>query len=205
MELRYSTKNLDISDRFREYVEDRSGKVEQLAHKPQELHIKITRYEHDRNDGQREQVELTVYEPGHVVRAEARSEDKFAAFDIAFGKLTERLRRYADKHKAHRGSGHHNKGASELSANNFADIDVVPVERDVLEAATGEIPIVDENQPPFVIREKVFKAHPMTAEQAVDRMELVGHDFYLFHNSDTDKVSVVYRRKGWSYGVISLK
>jgi ribosomal subunit interface protein len=71
MELRYSTKNLEISDRFREYVEDRSGKVEQLAHKPQELHIKITRYEHDRNEGQREQVELTVYEPGHVVRAEA--------------------------------------------------------------------------------------------------------------------------------------
>jgi hypothetical protein len=100
-----------------------------------------------------------------------------------------------------------------LSANNFADIDVVPVERDVLEAATGEIPIIKEQQSPIVIREKKFKAHPMTAEQAVDRMELqavdrmelVGHDFYLFHNSDTDKVSVVYRRKGWSYGVISLK
>ena len=206
MELRYSTKNIDISDRFREYVEDRAGKVEQLAHKPEELHIKITRYEHDRNEGQREQVELTVYEqPGHVVRADARSEDKFAAFDIAFGKLTERLRRYADKHKDHRGTGFHNKGASELSANNFADIDVVPVDRDVLEAATGEIPIIEEGQSPIVIREKKFKTHPMTAEQAVDRMELVGHDFYLFHNSETDKVSVVYRRKGWSYGVISLR
>ena len=204
MQLRFSTKNLDISERFRDYVDERAGKVEQLAHKPEELHIKVTRYEQGRSDGQREQVELTVYEPGHVVRAEARSEDKFAAFDIAFGKLTERLRRYADKHKSHRGTGHHNKGTSELSANNFADIDVVPVDRDVLEAATGEIQVIEENSP-IMIREKQFKGEPMTAEQAVDRMELVGHDFYLFHNSENNRVSVVYRRKGWNYGVISLR
>ena len=105
MELRISAKNLTVSDRFRDYVTEKAGKVEQFAHRPQELNIKITRHEHSKGAGQEDQVELTVYEPGHVVRAEARASDKFAAFDIAFGKLLERLRRYSDKQKKHQGEG----------------------------------------------------------------------------------------------------
>jgi len=80
MELRISAKNLTVSDRFRDYVTEKAGKVEQFAHRPQELNIKITRYDHSKAAGQEDQVELTVYEPGHVVRAEARASDKFACF-----------------------------------------------------------------------------------------------------------------------------
>lgn len=205
MELRISTKNLTVSDRFRDYVSEKSGKVEQFAHRPQELNIKITRYEHSKNSGQEDQVELTVYEPGHVVRAEARAEDKFAAFDVAFGKLLERLRRYSDKQKIHRGGNHRRIGTSELTANDFADLDVTPVDHTLL---TGEIPIVAEEeaafQKPLVIRNKVFERVPMSAQEAVSHMELVGHDFFLFFDSETKKESVVYRRKGYSYGVITL-
>ncbi|MBT5848014.1 MAG: ribosome-associated translation inhibitor RaiA, partial [Micrococcales bacterium] len=83
MELIFSTKNLTVSDRFRDYVSEKSGKVDQLAHKPEELLVKVTRYEHSKQSGQEDRVELTVYEPGHVVRAEAQAPDKFAAFDMA--------------------------------------------------------------------------------------------------------------------------
>jgi ribosomal subunit interface protein len=201
MELRITAKNLTVSDRFRDYVSEKSGKVEQFAHRPQELNIKVTRHDHSKHSGQEDQVELTVYEPGHVVRAEAKSNDKFSAFDIAFGKLMERLRRYADKHKVHRGGRHKNIGTSELTASDFAALDVTPIDHDKL---TGEIPIVSEEPDQLVIRSKEFERVPMTQQDAVDHMELVGHDFYLFHDSETGKESVVYRRKGYSYGVISL-
>lgn len=204
MELRISAKNLTVSERFKDYVSEKSGKVEQFSHRPQELNIKVTRYEHSKNSGQEDQVELTVYEPGHVVRAEARADDKFAAFDIAFGKLLERLRRYADKHKVHRGGNHKRIGTSELAANDFADLDITPADHNLL---TGEIAIVPQVQEPvsnLLIRSKEFERVPMSKEDAVGHMELVGHDFYLFHDAESDKPSVVYRRKGYSYGVISL-
>ena len=208
MELRISTKNLTVSDRFREYVGEKSGKIEQLAHRPQELNIKVTRYEHSRSAGQEDQVELTVYEPGHVVRAEARAEDKFAAFDIAFGKLVERLRRYADKQKVHRGGNHKRISTSELAATDFAALDITPADHHLL---TGEVPTVVEEvasesgpEGNLLIRSKEFDRIPMTKEDALGHMELVGHDFYLFHDSETDRPSVVYRRRGYNYGVISL-
>ena len=200
MEIRFTAKNLSISDRFKEYVLEKSGKVEQFAHRPEELNIKVTRFDHNRHSGQEDAVELTVFEPGHVVRAEAKASDKFSAFDLAFQKLLQRLRRYSDRHKVHRGGGHKNLGASELTAANFANLDITPVDHDVL---TGEIPGVDE-QVGLVIRQKEFKKVPMTAQEAVDQMELLGHDFFLFHDSEKDRAAVVYRRKGYSYGVISL-
>lgn len=203
MELRINAKNLTVSDRFRDYVHEKAGKIEQLSHRPQELNIKVIRHDHQRNSGLEDQVELTVYEPGHVVRAEARADDKFAAFDLAFGKLIERLRRYADKQKVHRGGGHKRIGTSELTANDFADLDITPIDHDLL---TGEIPVVEESEPsPLLIRAKEFEAVAMTAEEAVDHMELVGHDFYLYQDAASGKPAVVYRRKGYRYGVISLK
>jgi ribosomal subunit interface protein len=208
MELRITAKNLNVSDRFRDYVSEKAGKVEQYSHRPQELNIKVTRHEHSRTSGAEDQVELTVYEPGHVVRAEARAADKFAAFDIAFGKLVERLRRYADKHKVHRGGGHKNLSAHELAASDFAALDIKPADHDLI---TGPNQVVTEDQAgpdyghsPVVIKNKEFSRVPMTKDEAIAHMELVGHDFYLFHDSEEDRAAVVYRRKGWSYGVISL-
>lgn len=206
MELNFSTKNLTVSDRFRDYVSEKSSKVDQLAHKPQELLVKVTRYDHSKQAGQEDQVELTVYEPGHVVRAEARASDKFAAFDIAFGKLLERLRRYSDKKKVHRGGGHRHIGTSELAGSGFAELDVTPADPSVF---TGEISQVESDEDEveiasLVIRTKEFEKQSMTKEEAVDRMELVGHDFYLYHDVDSDRAAVVYRRKGYSYGIISL-
>jgi ribosomal subunit interface protein len=205
MELKISAKNLTISDRFRDYVEDKAGKIDRYAHKPEELNIKVTRHERSKTAGAEDQVELTVYEPGHIVRAEARASDKFAAFDIAFGKLNERLRRYSDKHKVHRGGGHKNPSASELAASDFASLDITPVDHDIL---LGKVRAVAESEEapysPVVIKSKEFNSQLMSKEEAVSHMELVGHDFYLFLDAETSRPAVVYRRKGWSYGVISL-
>ena len=207
MEINISARNLSVSDRFKDYVQDRAHKVEQLAHRVESLDIKVTRHDHSRNSGPEDQVELTVFEPGHVIRAEAHAGDKFAAFDAALGKLAERLRRAADRRKVHHGR-HGSIGASELSAHDFAELDIKPADADLLlgtakseEAAEVE---PDFGESPVVIRRKQFEATPMTVDDALYHMELVGHDFYLFHDSETDKPSVVYRRKGWNYGVITL-
>ena len=206
MEINISARNLTVSDRFREYVLDRAQKVEQLAHRTQSLTIKVTRHEY-KTSGLEDQVELTVVEPGHVIRAEAHAGDKFAAFDIALGKLSERLRRVGDKTKVHRGQ-HRQLSTGEMSAHDFAELDVTPANSDVLlgnghEVAT-EAAAPDFGQSPVEIRRKEFPAVPMTVDDALYHMELVGHPFYLFLDSATGKPSVVYARKGWNYGVITL-
>ncbi len=206
MEIHITARNLSVSDRFRDYVAERGHKVEQLAHKVQSLEIKVTRHDHSRTSGPEDQVELTVIEPGHVIRAEAHAGDKFSAFDIAFGKLTERLRRASDRRKVHHGA-HGSIGTSELTATDFAALDIHAVDADLLlgrtataEAETGP----DLGDSPVVIRRKQFAGNPMSVDDALYHMELVGHDFYLFLDSDTGKPSVVYRRKGWNYGVLTL-
>lgn len=206
MEVNITARNLSVSERFREYVSDRTRKVELLGHNVQSLQIKVTRHDHSRSSGPEDQVELTVFEPGHIVRAEANAADKFAAFDIALGKLSERLRRAADRRKSHH--GHHGSlGVSELSTHDFAELDIRPVDADLLlgkKPAAIETVAPDFGESPVVIRRKSFETTPMTADDALYHMELVGHDFYLFQDSDTGKASVVYRRKGWNYGLITL-
>jgi ribosomal subunit interface protein len=207
MEIAISARNLTVSDRFRDYVSERAHKVEQLAHRVQDLTIKVTRHDHSKNSGPEDQVELTVHGDGQIIRAEARAGDKFSAFDIAFAKLAERLRRAADKRKVHHGR-HAPLGTAELTASDFASLDVKPADIALLTGQLGEDPgevVEDElGQSPIVIRRKVFATESMSVEDALDRMELVGHDFFLFKDNETGKASVVYRRKGWNYGVISL-
>lgn len=206
MEIQISARNLTVSDRFRDYVEDRAHKVENLTHRVESLLIKVTRHDHKSN-GQEDQVELTVIEPGHVVRAEAHAGDKFAAFDIALNKLAERLRRAADRHKVHRGQ-HRQHSVSEMTAHDFAELDVTPVDADLLLGKASETSAESaENEfgeSPVVIRRKEFNGKPMTVDDALYHMELVGHDFFLFLDSETGKPSVVYRRKGWNYGLLTL-
>jgi ribosomal subunit interface protein len=203
MELTISAKNLAVSDRFREYVSERAEKVEHLLHRVTELTIKVTRHDHSRNSGPEDQVELTVFATGQIIRAEAHAQDKFAAFDIAWGKLSERLRRANDRRKPHHGH-HGSPGASELSATDFAALDITPADLSLLEPLEPQEAPIDLGDSPVVIRRKEFQAEKMSAEQAIDNMELLGHDFYLFIDDSNGKSSVAYRRKGWNYGVIAL-
>ncbi|MBN6190190.1 MULTISPECIES: ribosome hibernation-promoting factor, HPF/YfiA family [Microbacterium] len=195
-----------ITDRFRTVVEEKIAKIETLAAKAQRLDVKVTHRVYRNGRVPDETVELTLIGKGPVVRAEAVDGDKFVALDLAVDKMTEQLRRAKEKRvdgRQHPRGPHFEKGSGSLEG-----IDVQPASVEVLHAvATGSIPVQndeEEEYSPVVIRTKSFDAEWMTVEEAVDRMELVGHDFFLFVDARTDHPSVVYRRKGWDYGVIAL-
>ena len=199
---------VSISDRFRGVVDEKSARIETLAPRAQRLDVKVTHRAYHNGRVEDETVELTLTGKGPVVRAEAVDGDKFAALDMAVDKLAEQLRRAKDKRIDAR---KHPRGAKlDKESGAIQGVDVQPASADILRAvATGEIPIVtgeegEEDYTPVVIRTKQFGPEWMTVEDAVDRMELVGHDFFLFIDARTDHPSVVYRRKGWDYGVISL-
>ncbi|MFT4052223.1 MAG: ribosome-associated translation inhibitor RaiA [Microbacterium sp.] len=199
---------VSVSDRFRDVTEEKSLRIENLAPRAQRLDVKVTHRAYHNGSREDETVELTVVGKGPVVRAEATDGDKFVALDLAVDKLAEQLRRAKDKRVDAR---NHPRGAKlDKNSGVLAGIDVQPASVEVLRAvATGEVPIIGVEQAedaysPVVIRTKSFDAEWMTVEEAVDRMELVGHDFFLFIDARTDHPSVVYRRKGWDYGVISL-
>ena len=189
-------------------VEEKATRIEHLVPRAQRLEVKITHRAYKSGRMEDDTVELTLIGKGPVVRAEATDADKFAALDLAVDKMCEQLRRAKGKRvdaRKHPHGAHFEKGSGEI-----AGIDVQPASVDMIHAvATGEIPVAagGESEPdysPVVIRVKSFDAEWMAVEEAVDRMELVGHDFFLFIDARTDKPSVVYRRKGWDYGVISL-
>lgn len=197
-----------ITDRFRSVVEEKAARIEHLAPRAQRLDVKVTHRSYHNGRREDETVELTVLGKGPVVRAEAVDSDKFAGLDLAVDKLCEQLRRAKDKRVDAR---NHPRGARfEKERGQLEGIDVQPASAEVLHAvATGEVPQVtgsegEDDYTPVVIRTKQFEPEWMSVEDAVDRMELVGHDFFLFIDARTDHPSVVYRRKGWDYGVISL-
>ncbi|MCC2033441.1 ribosome hibernation-promoting factor, HPF/YfiA family [Microbacterium allomyrinae] len=197
-----------ITDRFRSVVEEKATRIETLAPRAQRVEIKVTHRAYHNGRMEDETVELTVNGKGPVVRAEATDGDKFTALDLAVDKLCEQLRRAKDKRVDAR---NHPRGAKyEKETGALQGIDLQPASVEVLRAvATGEIPIVTGNEEeadytPVVIRSKQFDPEWMSVEEAVDRMELVGHDFFLFIDVGSDHPSVVYRRKGWDYGVIAL-
>ncbi|MDM4762701.1 ribosome-associated translation inhibitor RaiA [Galbitalea sp. SE-J8] len=206
-----TARNVDVTDRFREYATDKASKVEALAPRTIALEVKLSRHRETRGSAGDDRIELTLIGPGPLVRAESSGSDKYVAFDLAFGKLVERIRQTKDRRKVHRGQ-HRPTSLREAAGGEFRAVGVVPADAAVLEAVrTGSIPVVeaaeaeaDEEYCPVVIREKVFASTPMTVDDALYYMELVGHDFYLFIDRDTQRPSVVYRRKGWDYGVIAL-
>lgn len=209
MDITVTGRGVEIPDRFEDYVTEKSEKVAHLADRALSLSIRVTRHHEKRGQAGDDRVELTLVGPGPVIRAEAGAGDKYAAFDLAFDKLVERIRQAKDRRKVHRGKRTPASLASATAAG-FDSLDVTPASPEVIErVATGSIPVVAEDddapQSPVVIRRKVFPMERMTPESAVDRMELVGHDFFLFVDAESDRPSVVYRRTGWDYGVIGLE
>jgi len=209
MEFMISGRNLSVSDRFREYAGEKLAKIEQLANKVQRVDVKVSKETKSRTAESPLTVELTVVGRGPVIRAEAAAADKFAAFDLAYGKLLERLRRAKDRKKVHHGR-HAPVAVNEATGSLTPVSSSEPIYAQSAPAAVEEkspydiendIPAGDS---PVLIRRKVFPAAALTLDDAVDNMELVGHDFYLFIDSSSGIPSVVYRRRGWTYGVICL-
>jgi ribosome-associated translation inhibitor RaiA len=161
---------------------------------------------HERNPRQSDKcqrVEITVMTRGPVVRAEACAKDFYSALDAAINKLDGRLRRAADRRRVHRGR-HAPVSVAAATAG-------LPTDLPSLEPVADSSPVAtalaehDDSQPWRIVREKEHPSDPMTVDDALFQMELVGHDFYLFLDKESGRPSVVYRRRGYDYGILSLE
>ncbi len=195
-----------VSDRFRRHLDDKLDKIPQLAPSVSRIEVVLTSEANPRLAKSSERVEITCYIKRTVVRAEACADEEYAALDLVMNKLTERLRRAHDKRRISHTGKHRLPSVAEATFG----LPTEPLQdtQDSTEPATAE-EAVDrdlgtEGNSPIELREKVHSSAPMSVGQALSQMELVGHDFYLFHDSDSGEPSVVYRRRGWSYGVLRL-
>ena len=222
MEIVITGRRTEVPERFRLSAEEKLAKIEQLSPRAHRVDVELSHERNPRQAQTRRKVEITVRGRGPVIRAEASAEESLAALDLAMGKLLERLRRAHDRRKVHHGRhapeslrrapGEALAAEAGPSSNGTT---ATPVRQGgasqalVDEQADGQPDEQADEQPgsgdsPVVIRVKDHEAVPMTLDQALYEMELVGHDFYLFVDADCGRPSVVYRRRGWNYGVIRL-
>lgn len=211
MDITVVGRNAEISSRLRDYVEEKTAKVKQLDPRVQRVEVEITHERNPRQADTAERAEITVVSKGPVIRAEASSSDRFAAFDIAMGKLTERLRRARDRKKDHHryvvGTPEPGQSAPVAAPEEipFIDTDDAPIEDSP--SAPTQTGVAVESQlgdSPVIVRQKLHEAVPMTVDEALYQMEMVGHPFYLFIEKATKQPCAVYHRHGWTYGVIRL-
>ncbi|WP_199239218.1 ribosome-associated translation inhibitor RaiA [Streptomyces sp. ICBB 8177] len=197
----------EVPERFRKHVAEKLNleKIQKLDGKVISLDVELSKEHNPRLADRSDRVEITLRSRGPVVRAEASAGDPYAALDAATSKLDAQLRKHADKrHMARRG------GRTAVSVAAYTAPLATPAEEDG-SAGVGEVPTTKvgpldvQGEGPLVVREKTHAASPMTLDQALYEMELVGHDFYLFVDSERNQPSVVYRRHGYDYGVIYLK
>lgn len=208
MEIVVKGRNQDVGQAFREHSIEKLQRIERLDHKVIRLDVEVGLERNPRQSEHRERVELTCHSKGPVIRAEASAHDCYAALDFALDKLESRLRKAADRRRIHHGHRTPEKVAALVGA---PEVDVPAEPEPAPVAAPGSFapPLTDDGderlEGGLVVRKKLFAAHPMTLDQALHEMELVGHDFYLYDDSDCGRPSVAYRRRGYDYGVIRLE
>ena len=211
MEIVVTGRHTQIKQRFRDVVETKMNRVTAIAPDAQRAQIVLTHEGNPRQADTAKRVEITVIAGRTVVRAEASSTDEFSALDMALDKLTLRLRRTRDRRKDHR-RGYANPVPVDLGV---IAPEPEPEEREgepnnspqaavASDLGPGETVEVQVGDTPIVIRRKLHIAEPMSIDEALYEMELIGHDFFLFVNKETGRPSVVYHRHGWSYGVFEI-
>lgn len=188
-------RNVEIPDHYRIYVSQKLARLERFD---RTIYLFDVELKHAPNRRQRkscQRVEISARGRGPVVRGEACANSFYAAFEAAAAKLEARLRRVKDRRKVHYGD----KTPVSLATATAAAPPPAPV--------TNAEPAPDadvDHEPGRIVRTKEHPATPMTVDDALSQMELVGHDFFLFHDKETDRASVVYRRHGYDYGLIRL-
>lgn len=223
MDIVVKGRNVEVPDHYRQHASDKLEKVARYDHKLFRIDVELFHERNRRQSASCQRVEITVKSRGPVVRSEACAGDFYSALDLAIGRLEGRLRRSADRRRVHRGRrcpvsvAEATAGAQQLlpvgqptvspDASAYAAAGFTPSGNG--SGGVGVIDLTDEELeqpggPGQIVREKEHNAEPMTIDQALFEMELVGHDFFLFQDKDSGHPSVVYRRKGYDYGVIRL-
>jgi putative sigma-54 modulation protein len=178
MELTIKGKNVEITDRLRDYVHLKVGKLDRYLPSISEAWVELS-VEGTKAAQHRQVCQVTVRSNGTILRAEERSDDMFNSIDTVLDKMYRQIARYKGKRKNRwRGTG--------------VTVEPLPIEmEEELEEETAHI-----------VRVKRFAMTPMHAEEAVEQMELLGHDFFIFYNADEGEINVLYRRKGGDYGLL---
>ncbi|WFE24891.1 ribosome-associated translation inhibitor RaiA [Solwaraspora sp. WMMD791] len=223
MDIVVKGRNVEVPEHYRVHVAEKLAKVERYDHKLMRVDVELFHERNPRQSDNCQRVELTCVSRGPVIRAEACAKDFYSALDAAISKLDTRLRRAADRRRVHRGR-HAPVSVAEATAglptaglNGFNPLPpaqpteepaaaVAVLDRPDPDATHDEHDAYDEydDQPWHIVREKEHPGDPMTVDDALFQMELVGHDFYLFLDKESGRPSVVYRRKGYDYGVMAL-
>ena len=221
MDITFKGRHTTVPERFRRHATAKLAKLEKLDQKAIRVDVEVSKENNPRQADRCTRVELTVRSRGPAIRAEAAADEMYAALDLAFAKLEGQLRRAAERRKARRSdvSVRSVDATSAVTSSRTGQPAAVSALLDTAdpEAAadadrgdraaqdtSGLVPIQMEGDGPLVVREKFHATHPMTIDEALLEMELVGHDFYAYHDSQCGKFSVVYRRRGYDYGVIRL-
>jgi putative sigma-54 modulation protein len=176
--LQVKGRNLEISDSIRRYAEQKLAKLDKQLGEATQVELELT-VEKNPSISANQVAEVTVFTKGPTLRAREATKDMRASIDQLTDKLVRQVRHYRDK-RSRRGSRGGNSN--------------VPIEEGV--------PAVADELDQQIVKTKQFAVKPMTAEEAVLQLELIGHDFFVFRSSDTGEVNVVYRRKDSGYGLI---
>jgi len=206
-------RNVEVPDHYRQHVADKLQKVERYDHKLIRVDVELFHERNPRQSDHCQRVEITCYSRGPVIRAEACAADFYSALDTAISKLDSRLSRAADRRRVHRGRHAPVSVAAATASLAFTpperyDTAAVPTRAEAVPAEQRmdgfELIEESDDQPWHIVREKEHPAEPMTVDDALFHMELLGHDFYLFNDKESGRPSVVYRRRAYDYGVMSL-
>jgi len=184
MELLINGHNMEVTSRLHNYVEKKTGKLDRYMPNLADVRVDLSTT-NARNALERQVAQITIRDKrGTILRAEERSNDMFASIDAVIDKLYRQINRYRGKRKRKWRSG--NDKNEELMLG-----DPLPVEEDI-----------GESEEPTIVRYKQFTMRPMSSEEALDQVELLGHDFFVFFNADEQAVNVLYRRRDNNYGLL---
>ena len=192
-------RNVEIPDHFRIYVSEKLSRLERFD---RTIYLFDVELDHERNRRQRkncQHVEITARGRGPVVRGEGCADSFYAALESAVCKLENRLRRSKDRRKIHYGDKTPVSLAEATAIGPMPDLNGSAAESSQVDGT-----MLDDHEPGRIVRTKDHPATPMTVDDALSQMELVGHDFFLFHDKESDKPCVVYRRHAYDYGLIRL-
>jgi ribosomal subunit interface protein len=222
MDIVVKGRNVEVPEHYRVHVEEKLARLERYDRKVIRFDVELFHEPNRRQAKNCQRVEITGKGRGPAVRSEACAGDFYAALDAAVTKLENRLRRQHDRRRVHYGRRSPSSVAEATAAvsagpatsmtNGRASTAVLPARIEETEEFEGAPTVPaqrwdgaeDDNLPGRVVREKEHVAEPMTVDQALYQMELVGHDFYLFNDASCGRPSVVYRRRAFDYGVIRL-
>jgi putative sigma-54 modulation protein len=180
-------KNVEITDWLRQYVEKKVDKLDRYLPEIQEARVELS-VQKTRSSQDRQVAQLTVRSNGLILRAEERTDDMFAAIDAVMDKMHRQIARYKGKREDRwKGQGP-----------NRPEAEPTPLDAEIAEIMEE----LAEEQARRIVRVKRFAVSPMSEEEAIEQMELLGHDFYVFYNPNSGRMSVLYRRKDGNYGLL---